>query len=287
MKNDTIKYKNDRIILSHERKQKATIHIYPSQHLLTYVREGILKIKNGENFIEVGAGEFVLIKKHTATVITKTWNKEDTKFSSFVFSFQEDLVQGALILLNPLPLPYNHKTNSPSVISISSNPILKQFIHSLHLFFEEHVEMDQNMARLKTTEALLGILKSDTSLQGQLLHFSVKSKVDLYTFMKHSFLQNLKLEEFAKQSGRSLSTFKKDFQNVFQKPPALWLKQQRLEHAYKLLSTTVKKASEVYLECGFEDLAHFSKSFKEYFKINPSELNKPLRQEDPTFETNP
>lgn len=287
MKNDTIKYKNDRIILSHERKHKATIDIYPSQHLLTYVREGILKVKNGEEFIEVSAGEFVLIKKHTASVITKTWNNDDTKFSSFVFSFQEDLVQEALILLNPQLPSYNHKTNSPSVIFIQGNPILKQFIHSLQLFFDDHVEMDQNMARLKTTEALLGILKSETSLANQLLHFSVKSKVDLYTYMKHNFLQNMKLEEFAKQSGRSLSTFKKDFQNIFQKPPALWLKEQRLEHAHKLLSTTVKKVSEIYLECGFEDIAHFSKSFKEYFKINPSELNKPLRQEDPTFKTNP
>lgn len=286
MKNDTIKYNNDRIILSHERKQKATLDIYPSQHLLTYVKEGLLKIKNGEGDIEVSPGEFVLIKKHTVSVITKTWDKGDTKFSSFVFSFQEDLVQEALILLNPQLPSLNYKSNPSSVIAIPANPVLKQFIHSLHLFFEEHVDMDQNMARLKTTEALLGILKSDPSLANQLLHFSVKSKVDLYTYMKHSFLQNMKLEDYARNSGRSLTTFKKDFQTIFKKSPALWLKEKRLEHAHKLLSSTAKKASEIYLECGFEDLAHFSKSFKEYFKINPSELNKPLKQEDPTFETN-
>lgn len=31
-------------------------------------------------------------------------------------------------------------------------------------------------------------------------------------------------------------------------------------------------ASDIYIELGFEDLAHFSRSFKKYFGKNPSEV---------------
>ena len=95
--------------------------------------------------------------------------------------------------------------------------------------------------------------------------------------MNFHYLENKPLTEFAKQSGRSISTFKKDFQAIFNTTPAKWLKNKRLEHAYSLLSTTQRKASEVYIDSGFEDLAHFSKSFKSRFGINPSEFKKSLQ----------
>ncbi len=37
------------------------------------------------------------------------------------------------------------------------------------------------------------------------------------------------------------------------------------------------KPSKVYLESGFEDLAHFSKAFKKQFSITPSDFFKSLK----------
>ena len=88
--------------------------------------------------------------------------------------------------------------------------------------------------------------------------------------MNFHYLENKKLVDFAKESGRSISVFKKDFQSIYDTTPAKWLKSKRLDYAHKLLTNTNRKASEIYLECGFEDLAHFSKSFKSQFQINPS-----------------
>lgn len=85
-------------------------------------------------------------------------------------------------------------------------------------------------------------------------------------------MRNITLEKFAEMSGRSLSTFNRDFRKIFQMSPHKWIKQKRLELARKLLISTSKKASDVYLEVGFEDLAHFSRSFKSYFGLNPSEV---------------
>ncbi len=270
MTNKLITYNNHRIILSHERRNKAVIDIYPSQHLLTYIREGILKVKQGKEVQCFSKGEFVLLKKYTQATITKTWTGSDIKFSSIVFAFQEDLVQEIFTQLN-IQSTRKNKESFENILGIISNPILNQFIQSLDLFFEEGVEMDNQLAKLKTTEAIIGLIKTNNELSYQLQNFSKKSKADLHQYMNFHFLKNKKLVDFAKESGRSLSVFKKDFQAIYNTTPAKWLKNKRLDYAYKLLTTTNRKASEIYLECGFEDLAHFSKSFKNQFQINPSQ----------------
>ena len=271
MTNQLITYKNNRIILSHERRNKAVIDIYPSQHLLTYIREGILKVKQGKEVQCFSKGEFVLFKKHTQATITKTWCKGGIKFSSIVFSFQEGLIQEIFTQLNIHSTKKSNKSFK-NILGIISNPVLNQFIQSLDLFFEEAVEMDLQLAKLKTTEAIIGLIRTNKELAYQLQNFSVKSKADLHQYMNFHYLENKKLVDFAKESGRSISVFKKDFQSIYDTTPAKWLKKKRLKYAYNLLTTTNKKASEIYLECGFEDLAHFSKSFKSQFGINPSSI---------------
>ena len=271
MTNQLVRYKNNRIILSHERKNKAVIDIYPSQHLLTYIREGILEVKQGKKNQCFTKGEFVLLKKYTQATITKTWTGSDIKFSSIVFAFQEDLIQEIFAQLN-IQSTKKSKKSFENILGIISNPVLNQFIQSLDLFFEEGVEMDTQLAKLKTTEAIIGLIRTNEELVYQLQNFSVKSKADLHQYMNFHYLENKKLIDFAKESGRSISVFKKDFQSIYNTTPAKWLKKKRLDYAYKLLTTTHRKASEIYLECGFEDLAHFSKSFKNQFQINPSQI---------------
>ena len=247
------------------------IDIYPSQHLLTYIREGILKVKQRENIQCFSKGEFVLLKKHTQATITKTWCQGGVKFSSIVFTFQENLVREALGQLNTLQRIKNNKLHE-NIIGIASNPILNQFIQSLQLFFDEGIEMDNQLAKLKTTEAIIGIIRTNDDFVYQLQNFSVKSKSDLHQYMNFHYLENKKLADFARESGRSISVFKKDFQALYNTTPAKWLKMKRLDHACKLLTTTNRKASDIYLECGFEDLAHFSRSFKSQFQVNPSSI---------------
>lgn len=269
MKNRLVTYNNSRIILSHERRNKTTIDIYPTHHLLTFIKEGMLKVTQDNEVQCFGKGEFVLLKKYSQATITKTWCKDEHKFSSIVFTFQEDLVQEILPQLSTETPPNQPFKNS---IGITHNPVLNQFIQSLQIFFDEGIKMDASLAKLKTTEALIGISRTNASVSYQLQNFSKKSKADLHQYMNFHYLHKQKLTDFARESGRSISVFKKDFQTIYNTSPAKWLKKKRLEHAYKLLTSSSRKASEIYLECGFEDLAHFSKSFKNQFHINPSSI---------------
>ena len=82
------------------------------------------------------------------------------------------------------------------------------------------------------------------------------------------------MERFAYLTGRSLSAFKRDFKTVFNETPNHWLVQKRLQEAYFLIDKQHKKASEIYLDLGFEDLSHFSLAFKKLFGVRPTEVKK-------------
>jgi AraC-like DNA-binding protein len=73
-------------------------------------------------------------------------------------------------------------------------------------------------------------------------------------------------------SGRSIATFHREFKRTFNTSPHQWIKERRLLKAKELLTLTNRKPSDIYIELGFEDLAHFSRSFKKHFGKNPSKV---------------
>ena len=79
---------------------------------------------------------------------------------------------------------------------------------------------------------------------------------------------------FWKGTGRSLTSFKQDFKKGFGDTPGRWLVRKRLQEAYFLIDKKGRKASDVYIEVGFEDLSHFSFAFKKQFGVAPTQLAK-------------
>ncbi|MCW5519056.1 alpha/beta fold hydrolase [Aureitalea sp. L0-47] len=96
-----------------------------------------------------------------------------------------------------------------------------------------------------------------------------KSQIDIESVMSENFLFNLKVEEFAKLCGRSLSSFKRDFKDKFNTTPSRWIKSKRLEHAKKLLVESDLNINQVCYDSGFINSSHFIKSFKERYKLPP------------------
>nr|WP_255547627.1 AraC family transcriptional regulator [Mucilaginibacter sp. dw_454] len=80
------------------------------------------------------------------------------------------------------------------------------------------------------------------------------------------------MDKFGYLTGRSLTTFKRDFKKAFYTTPQKWLTQKRLELAHYQLAEKKRKAADIYLEVGFENLSHFSYAFKKRFGYPPSVL---------------
>jgi len=97
-------------------------------------------------------------------------------------------------------------------------------------------------------------------------------KLDLVEFMEKNYMFNLSLEKFGYLTGRSLTTFKKDFEKVFQSTPGKWLTHKRLQLAHYQILEKKRKPSDVYIDVGFENLSHFSFAFKKQFGYNPTSI---------------
>jgi AraC-like DNA-binding protein len=73
-------------------------------------------------------------------------------------------------------------------------------------------------------------------------------------------------------TGRSVASFKRDFEKLFQQSPSRWLVKRRLQEAFFLLKERGLLPSDVYLEVGFEDLSLCSFAFKKTYGQAPSRL---------------
>jgi AraC-like DNA-binding protein len=73
------------------------------------------------------------------------------------------------------------------------------------------------MAQLKTAEAIEQLLNSNPEKESFLFNLSELHKIDLEKFINNNFMFNIPISEFARLTGRSLSTFKRGFQKNLQR----------------------------------------------------------------------
>ncbi|MGJ3235544.1 helix-turn-helix transcriptional regulator [Marivirga sp.] len=96
--------------------------------------------------------------------------------------------------------------------------------------------------------------------------------IPIWEVMEANYYYDLKISEFAEIANRSTATFRREFINHYQTTPGKWLTKRRLEKAKLLLQTSDKMISDITFECGFKNVSHFSRIFKEGFKMAPSQF---------------
>lgn len=153
------------------------------------------------------------------------------------------------------------------------NKAFKNYMDTLIPYLEQGNVINKQLVQIKVKEAVLIFLEANPELKNILFDFSEPGKIDLEAYMNQHFQYNGELNDFAYLTGRSLSTFRRDFKKIFKETPSKWLIDRRLEIANYLLKEKGMKATEVYIEAGFKDYSHFSVRFKERFGVSPSLLN--------------
>lgn len=161
----------------------------------------------------------------------------------------------------------------PPVMVLDKSDTLSAFFLSISSYFSAAHEPDSSLLELKFKELILTIAGNPNNAELVSYFCSLLDEpqhVSLQRVMDENYCFNLKLEEYAQLSNRSLSTFKRDFQKVYKTAPGKWLLEQRLNHAVRVLRQSHKTISEATFESGFESVSHFSRSFKERFGVTPS-----------------
>lgn len=235
-------------------------------HSVGIVLNGKMELSDGKKKKQFKKGDLFSSQKNHLLKFIK-YPAENGEFQSLSLYFDEQV-------LREFSEEYGYggkKTGDSAYISISPNKVLSSFMKAL-LSYEELLNVKQRteLLRIKQKEALILLLEYEPSLKDILFDFSEPHKIDLEAFMNKNFRFNVHIDRFAYLTGRSLATFKRDFQKIFGIPPRQWLQQKRLEEAHYLITQKGKMASDIYLDLGFENLSHFSFSFKKAFGFAPS-----------------
>lgn len=242
-------------------------HFVP-EHTLSFQVAGSLVLNDGSKSYASAKDSFRLIRRNQLMKFVKH-PPEEGDFQSLSIYFDQET-------LKYFSLHYNvfAETTVPAdpVINIAKTPILQAYIHSLLEYHACNGLENAAITDLKLKEGLLLILKANPELKNVLFDFTEPHKINLEEFMVRNYHFNVNLERFAYLTGRSLATFKRDFQHHFQSSPRQWLQQKRLEQAHYLLTKEGKNANTIYLDVGFENLSHFSYAFKKRFGYAPSTL---------------
>jgi AraC family transcriptional regulator, exoenzyme S synthesis regulatory protein ExsA len=163
-------------------------------------------------------------------------------------------------------------------IAVKGDVTLAAYFQSMLAYFTGTAKPAETLLTLKLKELIVSILLGGNNPE-LAAYFQSLLKSDapvLSQIMEANFCFNLALEDFAKLSHRSLSAFKRDFRKHYSQSPGKWLLQKRLDYSAVLLKNPALNVSQVALDCGFEDLSHFSRVFKDKFGTSPAHYRKEI-----------
>jgi AraC-like DNA-binding protein len=235
-------------------------------HMLVWFISGETKIVQADATYFFQKGDIFLIPRNQlATIIN--YPKDGQPHKTVIMHLSTTRLRDYYANLNVKP----KALRTQKILCYNNHPLLESCLSSLIPYFEMK-GLPEDIALLKITEAISILRTIDREIDNVLANFEEPGKIDLAGYMEKNFMFNLPLEKFGYLTGRSLTTFKRDFQKAFNATPQLWLTQKRLELAHYQFVEKKKKPVDVCYEVGFENLSHFSFAFKKHFGYAPTDL---------------
>lgn len=236
------------------------------QHMLVWFISGETKIVQADASYLFKKGDIFLIPRNQlATIINYPKDGQPHKTVVMHLSVERlmDFYAGRHIQTGI--------SDRQKIYCFNNHPLLESCLNSLIPYFDMK-EIPETIISLKITEAINILRTIDKNIDKVLANFEEPGKIDLAGYMEKNFMFNMPIEKFSYLTGRSLTTFKRDFKKIFNTTPQRWLTQKRLELAFYQLRENKKKPTEVFYETGFENLSHFSFAFKKKYGFSPADL---------------
>lgn len=238
-------------------------------HTLVFVLHGHKFLHTEERTHTAEPGHLVLLKRGIYTM--SEFVPDGLNYEALLLFFTDDFVKK---FLHTHQLTTTTSPATETLLVISNTELLDGFKTQFMGYFGKTIPGLESILQLKMQELMLLLLAGP---QGQqvlafLQNIAFGQPLEIDFIVRKHLLQPLSLEELAKLSGRSLASFKRDFQQLYNCAPKKWINEQRLEHARMLLQHSTKNVSEVALECGFENIPHFIRIYKQQFGFTPNSI---------------
>jgi len=249
------------------------IGIFSRNDYLVYVLSGKKTYKTLHGEWTVVPGQTLYLKKG-AEIIHQYF---DNEYCMLGFFLSDELIRETLEeMKGKYPLGSSRERQEFAATLVQPSPYLEGYFHSMLTYFRGIDRPPDHILVLKLKELLVNLLSTDPLLASYFISLAQTSKPSLRRIMEDNYCFKLRLEDYAELCHCSLSTFKREFRQIFRETPGKWITRRRVEHAASILVNTDQSVTEAAFESGFEDLSHFSRVFKQVTGKSPSEYKKTI-----------
>ena len=238
------------------------------QHLLYVVLGGSVKLTCGRQSWTVSKNEMILLRRAQSVSYEKQGSEETGLFESQLFAINDELLKDFLTS-QQVQIPQMTEELGAQVSPMSER--LVAYCWSLSPYFNNPSQVNPGLLRLKVMELLYNVMDCSKNIFRQMLQLRQPVKTDIHRVVEENYTSPISLDELAYLSGRSLSSFKRDFQDIYGESPARWIREKRLAKAHEMLRSSSLSVADVAYSLGFENPTHFSRIFKQQYGYAPSQ----------------
>lgn len=240
-------------------------------HLLLYVKTGKYTVRFRDREYTVRNNEMVFLHKSMLIEYDKSGEPgSEYTLDYMMFFLNERLLQEFVQFADVKPMDPVSDVVPVSIIAI--NDLTRTYFESLQPYFDNPGQVSDGLVKIKLMELLFHLAESNERFLYQLLQPESNDHNRIDRIMEENFTNPVSLHDLAYLSGKSLSTFKRDFQAIYHTSPLKWIRNRRLDKAEKMLLETTLSVTDICYSTGFENIAHFSRVFKLRFGLAPSEF---------------
>ncbi len=247
------------------------IGIFSRNDYLVYVLSGkkTYKTINGEWTLVPGQ---TLYLKKGAEIIHQYF---DDEYCMLGFFLSDDLIKETIEEVKETQvLKSKSEVDDFTATMVETSEYLEGYFNSMLTYFRGINRPPDTILLLKLKELLVNLVNSDPNLTSYFISLCECDRPSIKTIMEKNFCFNLHLEDYAELCHRSLSTFKREFKEIFNDTPGKWIMKRRVERAANLIVNSNLNVTQVAFDTGFEDVSHFSRVFKQIVGKNPTEYKK-------------
>jgi AraC-like DNA-binding protein len=255
---------------SYEQWQEGSMFL--EENMLLVILQGRLKIRYGKAEYEVNKNQMAFLKKNIL-VYFQPLPDEFVKVEYILFSLKYDLVK-EFVKLAELSIAAKEEL-FPITVNELDKRLLK-YVDSLEFYFIEPEKVEASLIKIKLLELLFYLAADNNKILEQVLYIRDHFRSNITATVEENIMNSLSLNQLAVLSGRSLSSFRRDFLAIYNMPPSQWIRQKRIEKARELLINTKMTVTDICYTTGFENIAHFSRLFKSEFGYCPTEFRMKL-----------
>jgi AraC-like DNA-binding protein len=237
-----------------------------SHYAISFVLNGQKELYRSAGNTLISSHQGILIPGGHSIIAERTLN--DDLYSSLIAFFPRELVTNFLAK-KAITAHHNHSTAVSPYLLFSRTPFLNEYLRGLIALIESGQQLSDAMALHKLEELLLTVYELFPAQFPSLFLDEEIGQLSLKQLIEDNLLNNLTLEELAFLANRSLSSFKRDFESLYNIAPQRYIRDRKLEIA----GTEVlkgKSVSEIYHVYGYDNPSNFNTAFKKKYGLTPS-----------------